>query len=86
MVFITAVHMAGGVKHEHIADVKWKDPADGKTGESTRQAVVEFINGGGQANVTGGLNTAPVHVYEIHYLRTRPDGKWSDNLLALPRY
>lgn len=88
MVFITAVHMEGGTKHEHIASVRWRDPADGKTGESTRPAMVEFIekNDAGAAKVTDGAHTVNVGVFEKKWLRTYADRTWRDNLLALPRY
>lgn len=86
MVFITAVHMAGGVQHEHIASVRWRNPSDGKADESRREQVVEFINGGGDVRVTDGVHTVSVGVLQQRWLRTHADGKWTDNLLALPRF
>ena len=89
MVFITAVHMESGTRHEHIASVKWRNPGDGKTGESTRETMVDWIRKEkGVAKVTDGLNQVVVGVVEVHppYLRTHADGTWTDNLLALPRY
>ena len=49
MVYIYAVHMTGtGTHHEHIAAVKWKNPDDGQSGESTRAEMVNWIaNEGG---------------------------------------
>ena len=89
MVYITHVHMEGGTRHEHIASVKWKNPADGKTGESTRAQMVEWLRvKGNEAKVTDGKNTVDVGVYETQppHIQTHADGKWTDNLLALPRY
>lgn len=86
MVYVTAVHMEGGSRHEHIAAVRWTDPSDRKTGESSREQMVQFINGGGDVRVTDGRNTVSVGVFEHKWIRTHADGKWSDNLLALPRY
>lgn len=34
MVYITAIHMVGGSQHEHISEVRWRDPQDGGTGNS----------------------------------------------------
>lgn len=89
MVEITEVHMSGGTKHEHIAEVKWKNPKTGKTGENTREEMVNWIeNKDGKAFVTDGKNTVSVRVVDAtpKYIRTYADGKWTDNLLALPRY
>ena len=56
MVYITAVHMSeGGTRHEHVASVRWKNPADGATGDSTRATMVDWIkNKGGDARVRPG--------------------------------
>jgi catechol-2,3-dioxygenase len=86
---ITAVHMSGGDKHEHIANVKWANQQTGETGASTREAMVDWIeNKNGPAVVTDGKNTVKVGVVDAtpKYLRTYADGIWTDNLLALPRY
>jgi catechol-2,3-dioxygenase len=86
---ITAVHMSGGDKHEHIADVKWTNQQTSERGASTRAVMVDWIeNQKGQAVVTNGRNTVNVGVVDAtpKYLRTYADGIWTDNLLALPRY
>lgn len=88
-VFITEVHMSGGTRHEHIAEVKWRNNANGESGKSTRAVMVDWIdNKKGEAKVTDGRNTVSVGVVRENppYLRTHADGKWTDNLLALPRY
>jgi hypothetical protein len=42
MVQITHVHM-NGVGHEHIAEVRWRNPDTNNTGTSTREAVVAWL-------------------------------------------
>ena len=89
MVYITAVHMSGGTGHEHIASVKWTNPDTGATGQNTKSEMVDYIdNKKGVAKVRSG--TTEVMVGTVNgtpkYLRTYADGKWTDNLLALPRY
>lgn len=90
MVYITSVHMVGGSKHEHIAAVKWRNPADSKTGDSSRATMVDWIkNKGGAARVRDGAgHDVPVGVVDGHpaYLRTYADKVWTDNLLSLPKY
>ena len=87
MVYITAVHMANsGTGHEHIASVRWRDPADGKTGESTTAIMVDWIENGGVAKVTDGQNIVSVGVVNHAYLQTHADKSWTNNLLSLPRY
>ncbi|MFL5357950.1 DUF3892 domain-containing protein [Archangium sp.] len=71
MVYITEIHMSsGGSKHEHIEKMRWLNPDNVKTGESTRSAMSKV----------GVVRTSPP------YLRTHADGRPSDNLPWLPRY
>lgn len=90
MVFITHVHMSpSGRRHEHIAEVQWRNPDSGSTGASAVAEVVSWIeNKNGEAQVTDGRRTAEVGVVDAKpkHLRTYADGVWTDNLLALPRY
>ena len=88
MVYITAIHMSGGKEHEHIAEVRWRNPENAETGASSRAVMVEWIDGGGSAKVSDGQTTVEVRVVRgpPAYLRTYANGRWSDNLLALPRY
>ncbi len=44
--YITARHMSGGTKHEHIAQVKWENRTKGTTGEKTRAEMVKWIEDG----------------------------------------
>jgi hypothetical protein len=88
MVRITDCHLVGGERHEHIASVRWIDPADSKTGESTRAAMVEYIEKNGRAVVGEGVQQVEVGVVDASpkYIRTYADETWTNNLLALPRY
>jgi hypothetical protein len=90
MVFITHVRLSSeGQRHEHIIEVKWRNPDDGKTGSNTVAEMVDWIeNKKGKAKVTDGRNTVDVGVVDAKpkYLRTYADGVWTDNLLSLPRY
>jgi Protein of unknown function (DUF3892) len=87
----TKIELTGGTSHEHITHLWWTDPASGDTGDNSRQRLVTWIeNENGKAYVDDGLgNRADVGVVSPagrdKYLRTYADGKWTDNLLALPR-
>ena len=88
MIYITDVHMStGGTRHEHIANVKWNNP-ETKSGENTRQEIVDWIETGGVAKVKSGTKEVTVAVVNASpkYLRTNADGVWTDNLLAMPLY
>jgi len=89
MVYVTAVHMTGGTQHEHIESVKWLQPTDKSTGQSTGAAMVTFIRDQkGDARVTDGKTEVQIGVVEgtPPFIRTYADGVWTDNLLSLPRY
>ena len=87
-VYVTARHMVGGSKHEHIASVRWEDRATGKTGQNTRAEMVRWVEGGGDARVAKGSSYVRVRVVNAipKYIQTYADGVWTDNLLALPEY
>jgi hypothetical protein len=88
---ITAVRLEGGEAHEHIVRLWWINPANSQTGDNSRAELVSWIeNQHGKAYVEDAQgNRADVGVvtptYGAKYLRTHADGKWTDNLLALPR-
>jgi len=87
-VYVTKRHMEGGSKHEHIARVKWENRSDGTTGDNSRAEMVKWIDEGGDARVADGSSFVRVGVVNAtpKYIRTHADGKWTDNLLALPTY
>lgn len=67
------------------------EPDGGKTGSSSRAEMVEFIEtNSGDVRVRNGKLEVKVGVITpktgAKYIRTYADGKWTDNLLALPRY
>ncbi|RFZ32246.1 hypothetical protein DAVIS_05393 [Mycobacterium marinum] len=87
---ITAIRLTGGNTHQHITKLWWTNPANATTGENTRAKIVSWIeNENGKAYVDQGGHRADVLVVTPasgpRYLRTRSDGVWTDNLLALPR-
>jgi hypothetical protein len=89
VVYVEQVHMAGGTGHEHIAEVRWRDPADNQTGRSSRADMVTYINNGNVAKVKDSSgNEIRVGVVNANppYIRTYADGTPTDNLLYLPRY
>ncbi|MBC6450866.1 DUF3892 domain-containing protein [Actinokineospora xionganensis] len=88
---ITAIRLTGGEGHEHITRLWWINPANSKSGDNSRAELVAWIQDeGGKAYVEDARgNRADVGVVTPavgqKYLRTRADGKWTNNLLALPR-
>lgn len=88
MVYIVKVHISGGSGHEHIAEVGWVNPENNETGKTTVSDMVKWLNGKGVAKVSDGTNTVNVAVVDGNppFIRTHADGKWTNNLLALPRY
>ena len=88
---ITAIRQSGGTGHEHITHLWWINPATGQTGDNARAQIVNWIEDkSGKAYVEDSRgNRADVGVvtpaYGQKYLRTHADGRWTDNLLALPR-
>jgi|JI10StandDraft_1071094.scaffolds.fasta_scaffold106269_5 hypothetical protein len=71
--------------HQHITHVRWQQTS--KSGESTKAAMVAFIQEGNTVWVAGPPD-AQVGVVNGNppYLRTHADGQWTNNLLSLPRF
>lgn len=89
MVYVTAVHVDGTEDHEHIASVRWRNPSSGDTGQNTRAEMVTWIRDkNGDARVESTPKDVRIGVVEAKppYIRTYADGKWTNNLLSLPRY
>lgn len=88
MIQIIAIHMEGGERHEHIAELSWLNPETAATGATSRANMVNFIRGNGKAfvksenrkSLVGWVDASPP------YVRTYADGVWNNNLLALPKY
>lgn len=93
MITITARHMVGGFRNEHIASVRWRHLGTGELGESTREQMVQWLDENQANNAIVGVYPLN-HVYVTtvhrqnapHYIRTRANNEWTDNLLALPEY
>lgn len=89
---ITHVRFSGyNESEETIIAHRWLNPSDGKTGDSDKPTMVEFIdNKKGEAYVGNGASRGSVGV--IHptqgqpYLRTYADGQWNNNLVNLPTF
>lgn len=91
MIYITHIRMSAPYErgYDRIAEVKWRNPSDGATGQNTVPQIVDWIrNQKGVAKVTDGRRTADVIVVDDQppFLRTVADGAYSDNLLALPTF
>jgi hypothetical protein len=81
--------MVGGSRHEHIAAVEWENRATKATGKTSRAGMVKFIEvDKGDARVADGSSYVQVKGRDAipKYIQTYADGKWTDNLLALPEY
>jgi hypothetical protein len=77
--------------HEHIAGLFWRDDASGLTGYKTRPEMVSYVKTYGVGSVwcpdQYGGSGQWVHTNtngRVEYVQTFADGRWTDNLLALP--
>jgi hypothetical protein len=89
MVYITAINLVGGTGHQHIANVRWVAPGSSEGKSNSRQEMVDFLKQHpGQARVKDGIGEVAVEPIDGSppYIRTIKDGRYTDNLLALPRY
>jgi Protein of unknown function (DUF3892) len=92
MIEINAIRLSGGKGHEHISSLQWRNTQSGVTGQSTRQAIVEWLEESKANQAVVAKNGSWVYVgvrrpaHGLHYLSTYADGTWTDNLLALPRF
>lgn len=85
---IVAIRLSGGTDHQHITRLWWENST--KSGDNTRAEIVSWIenqNGTAYVQDSGGHRVTVGVVtpaYGDKYLRTYADGRWTDNLLALP--
>lgn len=88
MVFVTAIRLAGGTGHEHIAGVRWLSCSDSKSSAMTAAQAVEWLNEGNHLWVADADTPAEVRVVNATppHLRTVANGQYTDNLLRLPKY
>lgn len=89
---ITHVRYQGWSKtHESIVRYQWRNDATGAVGDNDKPSMVSYIddNKGSVYVQNGGSRVAVATVHPANspaYLRTHADGKWTDNLLALPTF
>jgi len=86
----TAIRLPAGTMHQHIVRLWWTNPSSSETGDNSRAELVAWIEQDGKAYVEDRFgNRVDVGVVTPRVgedcLRTHADGKWTDNLLALPR-
>jgi hypothetical protein len=88
---ITCVTKPGGNQNPHTAITRlgWLNESSNQRGISTREELWQWIKNGGEAYVKDALGNivrvgADVNEHGTKYVRTYADGKWTDNLLALP--
>lgn len=88
---IVAIRLSGGNTHQHIVRLWWTDPATGSADNSTRADLVAWIelrNGKAYVEDSYGHRVDVLVVtptFGEKYLRSRSDGVWTNNLLALPQ-
>jgi hypothetical protein len=93
MIEITAVKMQeGSDDHEHIVAVKWRNTSTLATGQSTTQAIVDWLNESQANQAVVAHNGTWVYVGvtsgdgKASFIRTHADGQPQNNLLDLPRF
>lgn len=80
----------GGYHHSHILEITAVDDATGGRIVGSRQEWVNSVKSRHQAYVQDANGNRAYlrvnHIGQTEYVQTYADGKWTDNLLALPRY
>jgi hypothetical protein len=76
--------------HEAISRYGWTDESTGESKVSTRVQMVDWVKNGGQAYVRDVYGNQVFCNWRkslngTEFLQTVTDGKWSDNLLSLPK-
>ena len=88
---ITCINKASG-NHENphvaISHLGWTEDGTGKSGKMTREAMYDWIKGGGTAYVKDWRGDVAYLITEISargtkFVKTKPDGTKADNLLSL---
>jgi len=90
MVQILHVRVAAPGTHEsHIVEVRWYEPRSGNINIATTATMVDFLRDKqGRAYTCDGSRIAEVEWVDATppYIRTKPDARITDNLLALPKF
>jgi hypothetical protein len=76
--------------HEAISHYRWHDNSDNTNGIDEREALIKWMKANKvDAYVADGTDKVWCEIrenrYSTKYLQTYADGKWTDNLLALPQ-
>ncbi len=76
--------------HEAISQYGWFNETTQESGVASRDEMVDFMKKGGSAYVKDSFGNQAFcrlrqNIYGTEFLQTITDGKWSDNLLSLPR-
>ncbi len=75
--------------HEAISLYGWLNEATGETGMTSRQTMVDWLKKGGQTYVKDNFGSihceVQISVNGTEFLQTYRDGRYTDNLLSLPR-
>ena len=88
---ITCIKKDGG-NHENphtaISILGWVNESAGASGQSTRVQMYDFVKGGGQAYVRDSRSNLAYLIAEVSsrgtkFVKTKPDGTTTDNLLKL---
>lgn len=87
-VYITAISPGTTQEHDRVDSIRWVNPADSTSRVMSIDRAVTWVREGHVFIVAG--DDGPVEVQVVNadrpYLRTVANGKWADNLLALPRF
>ena len=88
---ITAIRLAGGDGHEHVAEVLWRSAATA-LGHSPPAAIIDWLSASSDNQAVIARGGEPVRLAVVRepcrppYLRARKDGEWIDDMLRLPRF
>lgn len=89
---ITCINKDGGDHYdpyEAIERFGWVNSSTGKRGNSTLQAMIDYLNGNNQAYVLDSTGSKKVYLFVAtsrhgnKYVKTEPDGNGRNNLLEL---
>ena len=89
MIEVTAIKLAHTKGYPFISHLQWRDTKTNKNGESSRQALIDYVRLYPNRVYVQGLRAISfLTVVEARtpFLRTRADRTITDNLLSLPRY
>jgi hypothetical protein len=87
----TGIQLAGGLRHEHISNIRWAQDNTNNAGICSRAQMVTLIERGGTAYVKDAYGNAAFLRVRIdeegqRYLQAQLDGAWGESLLALPHF